>query len=286
MLNNIPQEGTQANNNFPMPTAEEYYQMAATVQRLKVSAAAPPPPPQHMSCADSRFLKFSEAVRKTHDSDNPECAILTSNGSNFQVWEEEALGKDEAKSVVTLFRTTISKELQTIVGGLLVKTPLEMYRLIKTNCKHSDRQHKLRLVDRLTTLIKSKAPGTDVTLSSWTSIVTHELEQLKNGFVAPAGIDKKTFEFTVDSKLETKIGAIFTEVTTVIQSVCGQHKDKTIETSTSYAPMDLEAIQAFRQSQGKYVHPNQRNPPAQQAPPPAQPHQPHLSLEKASFYRG
>ncbi|KAH9459541.1 hypothetical protein Pst134EA_019687 [Puccinia striiformis f. sp. tritici] len=89
MLNNIPQEGTQANNNFPMPTAEEYYQMAATVQRLKVSAAAPPPPPQHMSCADSRFLKFSEAVQKTHDSDNPECAILTSNGSNFQVWEEE-----------------------------------------------------------------------------------------------------------------------------------------------------------------------------------------------------
>ncbi|KAI9610432.1 hypothetical protein H4Q26_006572 [Puccinia striiformis f. sp. tritici PST-130] len=175
MLNNIPQEGTQANNNFPMPTAEEYYQMAATVQRLKVSAAAPPPPPQHI-----------EAVQKTHDSDNPECAILTSNGSNFQVWEEEvnqtldsALGKDEAKSVVTLFRTTISKELQTIVGGLLVKTPLEMYRLIKTNCKHSDRQHKLRLVDRLTTLIKSKAPGTDVTLSSWTSIVTHELEQLK-----------------------------------------------------------------------------------------------------------
>ncbi|KAI9603240.1 hypothetical protein H4Q26_002558 [Puccinia striiformis f. sp. tritici PST-130] len=48
--------GSQANNNnnFPMPTAEEYYQMAATAQRLEAEAAKPPPP-QHMSCAKSCF---------------------------------------------------------------------------------------------------------------------------------------------------------------------------------------------------------------------------------------
>ncbi|KAI9630279.1 hypothetical protein KEM48_014003 [Puccinia striiformis f. sp. tritici PST-130] len=299
MSNNNPQAGSQANNNnnLPMPTAEEYYRMVAIVQRLEAAAAAPPPPPlppQHMSRAESRFRRFSEAVRKTHDSANPECAILTSNGSNFQIWEEEvnrtldgvfdtnvpflsadanfeALGRDEAKSVVTLFRTTISKELRTIVGGPSVKTPLDMYKSIKLNCKHSDRQHKLRIVNRLVTLVKSKVPSTETTLSSWTSTVT-ELEQLQvsvselyglllqNGFVAPTGIDKKTFEFTVDSKLETKESATFAEVSTVIQSACGQHKNKTIEPSNSYTPMELDAIQAFRQSQGKYVPPNQRNP--------------------------
>ncbi|KAI7950128.1 hypothetical protein MJO28_008949 [Puccinia striiformis f. sp. tritici] len=90
MLNNNQQEGSQANNNnnFSMPTAEEYHQMAATAQCLEAEAAKPPPP-QHMSCAKSRFRKFSKVVRKTHDSRNPECAILTTNGSNFQIWEEE-----------------------------------------------------------------------------------------------------------------------------------------------------------------------------------------------------
>ncbi|KAH9441737.1 hypothetical protein Pst134EA_032514 [Puccinia striiformis f. sp. tritici] len=134
MSNNNPQEGSQA-NNFPMPTAEEYYRMAATVQRLEAAAAAPPPPPpQHMTRAEFRFREFVKAVRKAHDSVNPECTILTANGSNFQIWEEEVnltldgvfdtnvpflsnntnfslLGKNKAKSVVTLFRTTISKDL-------------------------------------------------------------------------------------------------------------------------------------------------------------------------------
>ncbi|KNE88466.1 hypothetical protein PSTG_18133, partial [Puccinia striiformis f. sp. tritici PST-78] len=261
-----------------------------------------------------------EAVRKTHDAENPECAILETNGSNFQIWEEEVnrtldgvfdtakpflsddtnfdiLDKDEAKSVTTLLRVTITKDLRTIVGGASVKTPLEMFNLIKLNCKHSDRQHKLRIVDKLVTLIKNKSPSTEVTLSSWTSAVT-KLEQLKvsiselyglllqNGFVAPTGIDKKTFEFSVDSKLEAKESATFTEVSTIIQSACGQHKNKTAETSTSYAPMDLDAIQAFRQSQGKYVHPNQRNPPTPPTQAPVSQRRPQLSLEKASFYRG
>ncbi|KAI9626744.1 hypothetical protein KEM48_010208 [Puccinia striiformis f. sp. tritici PST-130] len=93
---------------------------------------------------------------------------------------------------------------------------------------------------------------------------------LQNGFVVPAGIDKKAFEFTVNSKLETKENTTFTEVSTVIQSACGQNKNKTVKSSTSYAPMDLDVIQAFRQSQGKYVHPNERNSQAQQGPPPAQ----------------
>ncbi|KAH9470072.1 hypothetical protein Pst134EA_007338 [Puccinia striiformis f. sp. tritici] len=43
MSSNIPQEGSRANNNLPMPTAKDYYQMAATFQQ---------PPPQHMSRAE------------------------------------------------------------------------------------------------------------------------------------------------------------------------------------------------------------------------------------------
>ncbi|KAH9458437.1 hypothetical protein Pst134EA_009643 [Puccinia striiformis f. sp. tritici] len=53
------------------------------------------------------------------------------------------LGSDVAKPIITLFRTTINKDLRTTVGGTTVRTPLEMYKLIKLNCKHSDRQHKL-----------------------------------------------------------------------------------------------------------------------------------------------
>ncbi|KAH9459068.1 hypothetical protein Pst134EA_019219 [Puccinia striiformis f. sp. tritici] len=183
-----------------------------------------------MSRAESCFRKFSKAVWKTHDSKNPECAILTSNGSNFQIWEEEvnrtldgvfdtnipflsadanfeALGRDKAKSVVILFRTTISKKLWAILGGPSVKTPLNMYKSIKLNCKHPAQKYKLRIVDQLVTLVKSKAPSTKTTLSSWTSTVT-KLEQLKvsvselydlllqNGFVVPTGINKRPFEFT------------------------------------------------------------------------------------------
>ncbi|POW19825.1 hypothetical protein PSHT_04228 [Puccinia striiformis] len=200
MLSNIPQEGSRANNNLPMPTAKDYYQMAATFQQ---------PPPQHMS---------------PHDSKNPECAILTANNSNFQIWEEEVnhtlngvfdtdvpflslddnfalLGKGEAKFVITLFRMTISKDLQTMLDEYCYRT------------------------------------------------------RMTQGF---------------HCKLETKENTTFTEVSTVIQSACGQNKNKTVKSSTSYAPMDLDVIQAFRQSQGKYVHPNERNSQAQQGPPPAQ----------------
>ncbi|KAI7959546.1 hypothetical protein MJO28_003337 [Puccinia striiformis f. sp. tritici] len=241
-----------------------------------------------MTREEFRFREFSKAVRKAHNSVNPECAILTANGSNFQIWEEEV-------------NLTLDGVFDTNVPFLSDVTNFSLPgkdEAKSVNCKHSDRQHKLRVVDRLATLIKSRSASTDVTLSSWTSIVT-ELEQLKvsvgepyglllqNGFVAPVGIDKKTFEFTVDSKLEAKESATFTEVSTVIQSACGQNKNKTVETSSSYAPMDLDAIQAFRAQQGKYVHPNHRNAPAN--PQPQQPpHQrkPNLSLEKASFYKG
>ncbi|POW08747.1 hypothetical protein PSTT_07242 [Puccinia striiformis] len=273
MSNNNQQEGSQANNinNLPMPTAEDYYWMAATVQRLEAERNAPPPPPPSSSSSSSSSSPYvscqisfpkiqrGQVNRTLNGVFNTNVPFLSAE-SNFDL-----LDKDESKSVITLFRTTINKDLRTIVGGSSVKTPLEMYKLIKSNCKHSDRQHKLKIVDRLVSLIKSKSPSTDVTLSSWTSIVT-ELKQLKvpisklyglllqNGFVAPSGIDKKTFEFTVNSKLETKEGATFGEVTTVIQSACGQHKNKTVEPSTSYAPMDLDAIPAFRQSQEDNLH--------------------------------
>ncbi|KAI7962745.1 hypothetical protein MJO28_000839 [Puccinia striiformis f. sp. tritici] len=225
MSNNNPQEGSQVNNNnnSPMTTAKEYYWMAATVQRLEVVAAAP----QHMCPGESHFQEFSEAIWEEGVNQTLK-GVFNTDVLSFSLDDNSNLpGKDKAKSVVTLLQTTISKDLQTI----------------------------------------SRSASTDVTLSSWTSIFT-ELKQLKvsiselygllfqNVLVAPVGINKKTFEFTI------------------------------VKPSTSYTSMDLDAMQAFCQSQGKYVHPNQQNPPAQQGPPPAQSRQPNRSLKKASFYRG
>ncbi|KNE88672.1 hypothetical protein PSTG_17909, partial [Puccinia striiformis f. sp. tritici PST-78] len=95
------------------------------------------------------------------------------------------------------------------------------------------------------------------------------------GFVAPSSVDKKTFGFRLDNRLEAKTNPVFGDVSTIIQLACGQHKNKAVETSTSYAPMDLDTIQAFRQQQAKYVHPNQRNSPTQSSPSPAD-HNCHL----------
>ncbi|KAI7953425.1 hypothetical protein MJO28_005972 [Puccinia striiformis f. sp. tritici] len=276
--------------------------MAAIVQRLEAAATAPPPPPPPApppppptpldARAEWRICKFGKDARKIHDRRNPDCAVLVTNGSNFQIWEEEINGTldyvfepaapflsieanfkerscDEQSSIMALFWATVNKDLQTIVGGSTVKSPLAMYESIKSNCKHSNRQHKLRIVEKLINLQLKVLVGELYGLL------------LQSGFVAPSGVDKKTFEFMVDNRLEAKTNPIFSEVSTIIQSACGQHKNKAVETSTSYAPMDLDTIQSFRQQQGKYVHPDQRNCSTQSSQGPAPQGRPQLSLEKA-----
>ncbi|KAH9446583.1 hypothetical protein Pst134EA_030493 [Puccinia striiformis f. sp. tritici] len=325
MSNNNQQEGSQANNNnLPHPSPEDFYRVQAMVLQLQAEKEArnisPPPPPHHhqQSRAEVRFQKFTEDVRKTHGNQNPDFVSLDQSGANFQIWEDEVnctldyvfsptdpflgdnanfakLDTDGAKSVMNLFRVTVTQQLRTTVAGPSVKTPLDMFNLIKSNCKHWNHQHKLRIVDWLMSLLKNNTPSTDSTLPDWTNIVT-ELEQLKvsafelyrlllqSGFVAPTSVNKNNFGFTINAKLEAKDDPVFSEVVTTIQSACGQHKNKATDSSSSYAAMDLNAIQAV--GQGKYVHLNNRNPSAQQQRQPPTQRRPNLSLEKASFYKG
>ncbi|POV98080.1 hypothetical protein PSTT_14638 [Puccinia striiformis] len=176
------------------------------------------------------------------------------------------------------------------------QSALDLYKLIKLNCSHSNRQYKLKIVDQFLLLAGSKSPGNKLTLAKWTKVFT-EIEQLKiptselcglvlqNSFIAPAGVDKKTFDFSVDGKLEAQESPHFADVTTVIQFACGKGKAKSSQSmNDSYAPMDLDAIQAV--GQGKYIHPNNRNSPAQQQRPLSNQRRPNLLLEKASFYKG
>ncbi|KNF02192.1 hypothetical protein PSTG_04689 [Puccinia striiformis f. sp. tritici PST-78] len=121
MSNNNPQEGSQVNNNnnSPMTTAKEYYWMAATVQRLEVVAAAP----QHMCPGESHFQEFSEAIWEEGVNQTLK-GVFNTDVLSFSLDDNSNLpGKDKAKSVVTLLQTTISKDLQTIVGGLLISIP-------------------------------------------------------------------------------------------------------------------------------------------------------------------
>ncbi|KAI9600121.1 hypothetical protein KEM48_000337 [Puccinia striiformis f. sp. tritici PST-130] len=120
MSNNNPQEGSQVNNNnnSPMTTAKEYYWMAATVQ-LEVVAAAP----QHMCPGESHFQEFSEAIWEEGVNQTLK-GVFNTDVLSFSLDDNSNLpGKDKAKSVVTLLQTTISKDLQTIVGGLLISIP-------------------------------------------------------------------------------------------------------------------------------------------------------------------
>ncbi|POW01695.1 hypothetical protein PSTT_12314 [Puccinia striiformis] len=203
---------------------------------------------------------------------------------------------DEESSIATLLQSTIHSDLRAIVDGNSEQSALDLFKLIKLNCSHLNRQHKLKIIDQMLSLAASKSPGSELTLAKWTKIFT-DIEQLKipttelcglilqSSFIAPAGVDRKTFDFSVDGKLETREDANFADVTTVIQFACGKGKAKSSQVSNdSYAPMDLDAIQAV--GQGKYIHPNNRNPQAQQQRPLVNQRRPNLSLEKASFYKG
>jgi hypothetical protein len=50
---------------------------------------------------------------------------------------------------------------------------------------------------------------------------------LQSSFVAPIGVDTKTFEFLVDQNLELKDKPSFNDVTTVIQAASSKSKNKT-----------------------------------------------------------
>ncbi|POW17540.1 hypothetical protein PSTT_00460 [Puccinia striiformis] len=269
-----------------------------------------PAPYQHLR-SEAKIRQFNGAVQKTHADRNTDHTSLLYDGSNYQTWEKEinrTLGfvfdtpkpflssddnfsmraVDEESSISALLRLTIHKDLRAIVDGNSEQSALDLFKLIKLNCSHSNRQYKLKIVDQMLSLAGSKSPGSELTLAKWTKVFT-DIEQLKipttklcglilqNSFNAPTGVDKKTFDFSIDGKLEAQDNPNFADVTTVIRIACGKGKAKSFQTSTdSYAPMDLDAINAVG-NQSKYLPPAKREP-AQKGP--------ALSYEKALFWKG
>ncbi|PLW27025.1 hypothetical protein PCASD_24601 [Puccinia coronata f. sp. avenae] len=104
---------------------------------------------------------------------------------------------------------------------------------------------------------------------------------LHNSFLAPAGVDSKTFEFTVDQILESKKAPSFSNVATVIQAASGKAKNK-MAINPDYHPMDLDAVQEVRSQTARYEPPQQRRAMASQSTQPRT----NFSVDKATHFRG
>ncbi|KNE95324.1 hypothetical protein PSTG_11403 [Puccinia striiformis f. sp. tritici PST-78] len=240
-----------------------------------------PAPYQH-SRSEAKIRQSNGAVQKTHADRNTDHTSLLYDGSNYQKWEKEinrTLGfvfdtpkpflssddnfsmraVDEESSIATLLQSTIHSDLRAIVDGNSEQSALDLFKLIKLNCSHSNRQHKLKIIDQMLSLAASKSPGSELTLAKWTKIFT-DIEQLKipttelcglilqSSFIAPAGVDRKTFDFSVDGKLETREDANFADVTTVIQFACGKGKAK-----SSQEPSSSTAATVSQPTSAKFV---------------------------------
>ncbi|PLW21604.1 hypothetical protein PCASD_18396 [Puccinia coronata f. sp. avenae] len=100
---------------------------------------------------------------------------------------------------------------------------------------------------------------------------------LQNSFLAPASVDPKTFEFSVDQHLENLKNPSFSNVATIIQGASSKTKNKM--GIQDHQPMDLDAINATQSVHTRYEPPQRRSNPnlTQQKP--------GLSVDKATRFR-
>ncbi|KAA1091761.1 Dcp1p-Dcp2p decapping enzyme complex alpha subunit [Puccinia graminis f. sp. tritici] len=174
----------------------------------------------------------------------------------------DGLSIDKNLSITRIIRNTIESGLIGIVNGSKLTAPLELYNLLKKNCSKLDRRHKVNLINRLMALATDMSPADGHTLSQWATVVA-ELDQLKvkleeiSGlllqatFTPPAGVNVKTFEFSVDSQLNAYKRPVFADVSSIIQAATGKLKAKSL--SSGPIPMDLDQLQAMQPL--KYVTP-------------------------------
>jgi hypothetical protein len=104
---------------------------------------------------------------------------------------------------------------------------------------------------------------------------------LQSSYLAPAGVNPKTFEFTVDQQLEALKKPSFSDVATTIQSASSKTKNK-MAIAPEFQPMDLDAINAVRSPAPRYEPPQCRTMQQQSAPQ----GKPNLSMDKATRFRG
>ncbi|KAA1118425.1 Dcp1p-Dcp2p decapping enzyme complex alpha subunit [Puccinia graminis f. sp. tritici] len=174
----------------------------------------------------------------------------------------DGLSIDKNLSITRIIRNTIESGLIGIVNGSKLTAPLELYNLLKKNCSKLDRRHKVNLINRLMALATDMSPADGHMLSQWATVVA-ELDQLKvkleeiSGlllqatFTPPAGVNVKTFEFSVDSQLNAYKTPVFADVSSIIQAATGKLKAKSL--SSGPIPMDLDQLQAMQPL--KYVTP-------------------------------
>ncbi|KAA1077623.1 Dcp1p-Dcp2p decapping enzyme complex alpha subunit [Puccinia graminis f. sp. tritici] len=303
------------------PTAQDYLFLKAEFEKLKLLI----PQSGNAGGSSSTLTRSEIVIRNfnkdpigIHHAANPAKTILACDGFNFQIWEKElnrtlrqvfqvkdfsslesnfaARLLDEQDSISRLIRSTINEDLLGIVDSTDKEDPWLILELLKAKCSRSDRRHKISLVEQIIALATDKTPGSEVTLAKWSRVMA-EVKQykvtvdelgglfLQSSFVAPIGVDPKTFEFSVDQNLELKDKPSFSDVTTVIQAASSKSKNKTPVVSDGYAPMDLDAVHAMRNNKPLYTTPHRRpHPPARQD------HQnyqkPGLSVERANRFRG
>ncbi|KAA1103335.1 Dcp1p-Dcp2p decapping enzyme complex alpha subunit [Puccinia graminis f. sp. tritici] len=194
-----------------------------------------------------------------HYAANPAKTKLECDGFNYKIWEKELNRTlrqifqikdfsslesnftdrllDEQDSISRLIRSTINEDLLGIVDSTDNEDPWSILELLKAKCSRSDRQHKISLVEQIIALVTDKTPGSEVSLAKW-SCVMAKVKQFKitvdelgglflqSLFIAPIGVDPKTFEFSVDQNLELKDKPSFSDVTTIIQSASSKSKNK------------------------------------------------------------
>ncbi|POW05874.1 hypothetical protein PSTT_09412 [Puccinia striiformis] len=128
------------------------------------------PAPHQQSQSEDKIRRFNGDVQKIHSGRNPNFTLLLYDGSNYQIWEKEinrTLGfvfdtpkaflenkdnfsvraVDEQSSISALLWLTIHKDLKAIADGSSKQSALDLFKLIKLDCSHSNQQYKLKIID-------------------------------------------------------------------------------------------------------------------------------------------
>ncbi|PLW50687.1 hypothetical protein PCASD_00710 [Puccinia coronata f. sp. avenae] len=302
----------------PNPTSEDFFnlreQFSQMQQMLAQMHTSNQQSNQHTRPDFDVVKSFLKSPVTLHHEHNPQKVKLMFDGSNFQRWEREVnrtlsyvfdseakftdnkanfitRGKREKGAIAVLLRGTIDESLLSIVEGTAGECPSEIFKLLKSKCSRSNRRHKISLIDQLSHLIADKSPGNELTLGKWSKVMA-ELSQLKitademgglffqNSFLAPAGVDPKTFEFSVDQQLESLKAPSFSDVATVIQSASSKTKNK-MAVAQEFQPMDLDNVNATRFQAPRYEPPQRRNNTG-----PQNQQRGNLSVDKATKFRG
>ena len=263
---------------------------------------------------DIIYAKFLKTPIAMHKELNPSYPSLDCDGVRFQPWKKaldrtlmhafsrvasflddpnlfDSLEIKESTTVDSLIRNTLESDLLSLVSATTHKTVKALYEFITSQCQHSDRRHKIGLIDQVYDLMTDPNPSSEATLAKWSQIGA-DVKQLKmsadellgiflqNTFKPPAGTESLTFDFSVSQTLDAKKSPLLKEVVTVIQYATSKHRPKA---GADPHAMDLDRISAF-QGRGpqKYISPQRRS----TTPDLPKTNHARFSVDRAHHFRG